>query len=252
MRKRILVRRCFFLFAFSLFCLTFSCTQDSYEKGEGEYSLMRGDFAEAHINSDKLITSITTDDGELLALKENKKAKWITTADTTYRCMLYYNKVKDASGKLQADVLSIGQVPCPGIHPLSEFDKELRTDPVKFESLWMSRTGKYLNMSLLLMTGSTDDTTAVQQLALVSDTLLRHPDNTMIRPTCLSTIPPRPMSAFLLTAFWQIPSVSPLIPTTVLSSRPCPSVDSITPYYIYIWGGGNVYSVFFTFNAKMA
>ena len=185
MRKRILVRRCFFLFAFSLFCLTFSCTQDSYEKGEGEYSLMRGDFAEAHINSDKLITSITTDDGELLALKENKKAKWITTADTTYRCMLYYNKVKDASGKLQADVLSIGQVPCPGIHPLSEFDKELRTDPVKFESLWMSRTGKYLNMSLLLMTGSTDDTTAVQQLALVSDTLLRHPDNTRTLHVCL-------------------------------------------------------------------
>ena len=179
------MKRIFYLFTFLLFYLIISCTQDSYEKGEGEYSLMRGDFAEAHINSDKLITSITTDDGELLPLKENKTAKWIMTADTTYRCMLYYNKVKDVSGKLQAGVLSIGQVPCPGIHPLSAFDKELRTDPVKFESLWMSRTGKYLNMSFLLMTGSTDDTTAVQQLALVSDTLLTHPDNTRTLHVCL-------------------------------------------------------------------
>ena len=50
------------------FSLLTSCTRDAYEKGEGAYSLMRGDFAEANVNSNCEITSITTDDGETLPL----------------------------------------------------------------------------------------------------------------------------------------------------------------------------------------
>lgn len=161
----------------SLLSVLHSCTQDSYEKGEGEYSLMRGDFAEAYVNTAKEMESIITDDGDRLPLKENKTAKWVTTSDTIYRCMLYYNKVQDESGNLQADVISIGQVPCPKIIPLSKFEKELKTDPVKFESMWLSRTGKYLNLSLQLMSGHTEDTTAVHQLSFVADTLMAHPDN---------------------------------------------------------------------------
>mgnify|MGYP002623435073 CR=1 FL=1 len=163
-----------FTLHFSLFT---SCTQDSYEKGEGEYSLMRGDFAEAHTNAAKEVDYITTDDGDILPLKERKTAKWVMTADTTYRCMLYYNKVNDGQGRQMADLISIGQVPCPRIIPLSEFDKDLKTDPVKFESIWMSRTGKYVNLSLQLMVGATDDTTAVHQLSFVTDTLMVHPDS---------------------------------------------------------------------------
>ena len=177
MRKRLLAKRIFYLFTFFLFYFFVSCTQDAYEKGEGDYSLMRGDFAEVQVNTDKEMTSITTDDGDFLPLKERKTAKWVTTADTTYRCLLYYNKVKNDKGQEQADVISVGQVPCPHIIPLPDFDKELKTDPVKFESLWLSRSGKYLNMSLLLMTGSTDDSTAVHQLSFVADTLLVHPDS---------------------------------------------------------------------------
>ena len=171
------MKRLFYLFTFLLFYLIISCTQDAYEKGEGEYSLMRGDFAEAYVNTAKEMESVTTDDGELLPLKVNKTAKWVTTADTTYRCMLYYNKVQDQSGQFLADAISIGQVPCPRIVPLPEFEKELKTDPVKFESMWLSRTGKYLNMSLHVMSGHTDDTTAVHQLSFVSDTLMTHADH---------------------------------------------------------------------------
>lgn len=167
------MKRILYLFTF-ISCFLFSCTQDAYEKGEGGYSLLRGDFGEAIVNNSKQIASISTDDGEHLPLKEPRSVKWVTTADTTYRCILYYNKVNDASGRPQAEVVSIGQVPCPGIHPLSKLERGLKTDPVKFESIWMSRTGKYLNMSLQLMTGSTDDTTAVQKLAIVSDTLMTH------------------------------------------------------------------------------
>lgn len=178
------MKKPFFLLLLALL-FTSSCTQDAYDKGEGEYSLMRGDFAEAMVNGDRQIVSITTDDGDRLPLKESQTAKWVTTADTTYRCMLYYNKVKGPDGAAVADVLSIGEVPCPGIHPLSEFEKELKTDPVKFESLWLSRSGKYLNMSLQVMTGYTDDTTAVHQLAFVTDTLITHPNSTRTLHVCL-------------------------------------------------------------------
>ena len=179
------MKRVFYLSSFLLFYFFISCTQDAYEKGEGEYSLMRGDFAEAYVNAAKEMESITTDDGDRLPLKEKKTAKWVTTADTTYRCMLYYNKMKDPSGRFQADAISIGQVPCPRIIPLSELEKELKTDPVKFESMWLSRTGKYLNLSLQLMSGHTDDTTAVHQLSFVSDTLMTHRDNTRTLHVCL-------------------------------------------------------------------
>ena len=153
-----------------------SCSKDAYEKGEGKYSLMRGDFAEAIVNSSKQVTGIITDDGDEFTLTVPYTAKWVTTADTTYRCMLYYNKMAD-----KAEVLSMGQVPCVGITPLSKFDHRLVTDPVKFESTWMSKSGRYLNLSLLLKTGVTDDSTAVQNLAIVSDTVITHPDNKRIR-----------------------------------------------------------------------
>ena len=170
-----------------------SCSKDAYEKGEGKYSLMRGDFAEAIVNSSKQVTGIITDDGDEFTLTVPYTAKWVTTADTTYRCMLYYNKMAD-----KAEVLSMGQVPCVGIAPLSKFDHRLVTDPVKFESTWMSKSGRYLNLSLLLKTGVTDDSTAVQNLAIVSDTVITHPDNKRIRhlilhhdqanvPECYST-----------------------------------------------------------------
>jgi hypothetical protein len=67
---------------------------------------MRGDFAEMHIDSDKKANAITTDDGDLLPLKELFSSQWISTADTTYRCILYYNKVKGTDGKMSAEIIS--------------------------------------------------------------------------------------------------------------------------------------------------
>ena len=164
-----------FLLPLSSF-LFISCSQDVYDKGEGQYSWLRGDFAEAVVNSDQLITKIVTDDGDEMPLTAPYTAKWVTKADTTYRCMLYYNKVEN-----QAEVLSMGQVPCAAIKSVQEFGKKVVTDPVTFESTWMSKTGRYLNLSILVKTGVTDDTTAAQSLAIVSDTLITHPDHKKIR-----------------------------------------------------------------------
>ena len=144
MNLRLTAKRCFYYSAITLFFTILSCTRDSYEKGEGKYSQMRGDFAEMHIGSDKKANAITTDDGDLLPLKELYSSQWISTADT--------------------------------VKPLKKFEGEVHTDPVKFESIWMSKTGKYLNLSLQLMIGQTDDTTAIHQLGLLSDTLIVNPN----------------------------------------------------------------------------
>ena len=154
-----------------------SCTTDSYEKGDGRYSLMQGDFVEAKVNAQCQIVSFSTDDGDEFDLSEPYTDKWIKTPDTLYRCMIYYNKVENK----KAELLSIGEVPCPRILTLAELKKDLRTDPVKFESMWLSKSGKYLNLYLQLKTGVTDDTTAIQQLAFISDTLIVNPDQTTIR-----------------------------------------------------------------------
>jgi hypothetical protein len=84
--------------------------------------------------------------------------------------------VKGTDGKMSAEIISAGQVPCVQVKPLKKFKGEVHTDPVKFESIWMSKTGKYLNLSLQLMIGQTDDTTAIHQLGLLSDTLIVNPN----------------------------------------------------------------------------
>ena len=46
--------------------------------------------------------------------------------------------------------------------------KTLRTDPVGFESLWMSKNGSYINLSLLLKSGKTEVDDALHALGIVS------------------------------------------------------------------------------------
>ena len=158
--------------------LLISCTQDGYDKGNGQYSYLRGDFVEAQVGRDQKIVSLTTDDGENLPLSQPYSAKWITRSDTVYRCMLYYNKVRDDKGQYVAEPISVGEVPCPTIIPLAELETAMKTDPVKFESAWMSKTGRYLNLSFSLMTGSKEDDKATHALRVVQDTIMTHPDGT--------------------------------------------------------------------------
>ena len=139
---------------------------------------MRADFVEAYANGQKEIYRITTDDGDQFAITKAFTTKWVTTADSTYRCILYYNKVRDEKGQYIFEPVSIGLVPCPKITPISELDKEMKTDPVKFESAWLSKTGKYLNLSLYLMTGTADDEDATQTLHVIQDTIMTNPDAT--------------------------------------------------------------------------
>jgi hypothetical protein len=167
------MKRPSFLFTISAVLATlFSCTQDAYEKGEGTYSLMQADFVEAHSNSSKQIDQALTDDGLMLSLQQPMTTAWTTTADTVYRAVLYYNKVED--GKVEA--VSCSRVSVAFITPKDSLTKDMKTDPLRMESVWLAKSRRYLNVGFYLKSGPTDDKEALHHLGIVADTTITHAD----------------------------------------------------------------------------
>lgn len=127
-----------------------ACQSDSYEIGQGPYSLMQADFVEAHTSALGLMDRVETDESHVYSLAQPQEVKWATTPDSLYRALLYYEKANDSVAR----TVSISQVPT--LHPKQLKPEEtLCTDPVKFESMWISANGKYLNLGLYLKNGST-------------------------------------------------------------------------------------------------
>jgi hypothetical protein len=56
--------------------------------------------------------------------------------------------------------------------------KALKTDPVRFESVWISPNRAYLNASIYLLMGSSDDDKAIHTLGCHIDTLRKNVDGT--------------------------------------------------------------------------
>lgn len=148
-----------------------SCERDAYDKGEGEYSLMTAEMVEAHVDGDKRVDRVETDDGLRLSVKNSFTTSWIHTADTTYRGLLYYNNI----GEDKAEAVSLIRVGV--LQPRDSIEGGLKTDPLYLESAWVGRNHKYLNLRLRLLTGSTDDENAIQTLGLLADTLLSTPSH---------------------------------------------------------------------------
>ena len=166
MMKRILP---FYLFTL----LLFSCVTDSYEKGQGQYSLMQADMGEVTIDAEKQAVAFTTDDGDSYMLTSPVTAQWIQTADTTYRAIIFYNKVE----KGQAE--SMGMSSVPTLIPQEHWRyKEQPQDPVGFESAWLAKNKKYLNLGLLFKSGYVDDTMGRHLISLAQDTILVNADQT--------------------------------------------------------------------------
>ena len=165
----------FYLFTFLPFCLSVSCTQDNYEKGEGEYSQMTADFVEAGVGNDKRINYVVTDEGDSLIAYPRFTAKSIETADTVYRAILYYNRVKNDKGQDAADAIGLSLVPTLIPYTIDDL-KQVMTDPVRLESIWLARNKRYVNVSIILKTGQPDTEDARQTIALLTDSVQTHHD----------------------------------------------------------------------------
>lgn len=159
---------------FFLWLLAFTaCERDAYNEGTGTYSLTRADFVEMYTDGSAAALYALTDEGDSLRLASSFTAVWMQRPDTLYRALYYYNKVADG----KATTVAVVRVPVLSIVPAWKL-KEEHTDPVKFESVWLSANRKYLNLGLYLKSGETADDAARQTIAVMRDTLLSNADGT--------------------------------------------------------------------------
>jgi len=163
-----------------LLLLLVSCESDSYDKGEGELSLATAEFVEAHANGNKQMDYVITDNDERLTVSPQPSVKWMTTPDSLYRALLYYNNV----GKGIIEPLSITQVPTLSIYP-DWMIQDIKTDPVTFESIWQSANGKYLNMAFYLKIGEVGKDAELHTISIIQDTIIQNADGTATSFMCL-------------------------------------------------------------------
>jgi len=145
--------------------LLVSCQTDTYEKGDGRYSYLRSDFVEAHTSKSETIDKAVTDDGDTLQMMPLMKASWAHTPDSVYRCLLYYNKAEG-----HAEPLTAQRVPVVTYRPVEQIDTVF-TDQLAFESAWISRSRKYLNIALSVKTGKDEKEDRVQHIGLICDSI---------------------------------------------------------------------------------
>lgn len=152
-----------------------ACTTDSYETGEGTYSRMVADFAELKSNDQKQGVSFVTDDGVSYALESAYTAWWILKEDSTYRTSIYYIPLAEGRARIK----SCSNIPTLRAKKASEM-KQQPQDPINVESCWLSKSGKYLNMALLMKNGRYDNgKEGVHQLTVVLDESHKNADNTI-------------------------------------------------------------------------
>ena len=150
-----------------------SCTTDSYNKGQGKYSLMQAELVDLTVNGDKQGTVFVTDDGDSYSLTPAVTASWIKTADTTYRAVLYFNVLTNNT----AEPVSVGTVPTLRAREHWKMTEQ-KEDPLGLESAWLGKNGKYLNLAVLLKTGQVDGEDGVHTIGLAQDTIIVNPDQT--------------------------------------------------------------------------
>ncbi len=162
------------IFPALLLALFTACSSDSYDTGTGTYSLTRADFGEIHSAAPKTADYIVTDDGDRLALTAPKSADWLAKGDTLYRGIIYYNLKEDG----RAEVVSMGAVPVLSAKPQEEFEEGVKTDPLKFESLWLSRSGRFVNIGFYMKVGVAEDPEAIHTIGLVDEGTVDNADGT--------------------------------------------------------------------------
>ncbi|MBQ7422140.1 MAG: NigD-like N-terminal domain-containing protein [Prevotella sp.] len=143
-----------------------ACTNDPYESGDGKYSYFRADFVEAQTGNSRQIVGALTDDGDQLAFNPPGSCRWATAPDSVYRALLYYNKVVGG----EPEYISLTSVSVLPFGRLKD-DEPMIDDPVGFESAWVSRNGKYLNMQLALKTGVEEGLDAKQVIGAVLESV---------------------------------------------------------------------------------
>lgn len=152
-----------------------ACTSESYDAGDGPNSYLTADLVLLHTSQDKSVRSALLDDGTTLQFSNPFVQDWLIRPDSVYRALLYYDKTVAASDAAASNPTATSIVRARSVRPVSvlrpveaEDMETLRTDPVGFESIWMSKNKSYINLSLLLKSGKAEADDALHALGIVS------------------------------------------------------------------------------------
>ena len=143
--------------------LLLACTTDAYDKGEGDYSLMTAEMADIIVGERCEALNAVTDEDEQLLFTRPFTTSWFVTPDSVYRTVLYYKKVENNT------VEAIGASNVSVLRP--HIIEDMKTDPVQFESAWLSTNRRYLNASIYLMLGDTSNELLKHVVGMNTDTL---------------------------------------------------------------------------------
>lgn len=153
-----------------------ACTSEAYDSGDGQNSYLTADLVLLRTSPDKSVRSALLDDNTELQFSNPFAQEWLARPDSVYRALLYYDKTEattDAAAgngtTAKTRVRARSVRPVSVLRPVEAEDMEtLRTDPVGFESLWMSKNKSYINLSLLLKSGKAEADDALHALCIVS------------------------------------------------------------------------------------
>ncbi len=144
------------------------CTTDAYEKGDGTYSGLQAELAEVSITASRSATGFVADNGQHYVFDTPVQVAWAKEVDSTYRAAVYFEDLGNGTAKC----LSVGRVPT--LRPVAHWKmKETADDPVGYESVWPSESGRYVNLALLLKSGY-DDSDKLHAVSLSQDTVICH------------------------------------------------------------------------------
>lgn len=102
-----------------------------------------------------------------LSVKICKELLLVLRSDSMYRALIYYNLVE---GTGEASPIAISTVPVLTFGLPSDTVK-IVTDPVTFESAWLSGSGKYLNLGVALKTGLAEGVDTRQVIGVVCESV---------------------------------------------------------------------------------
>lgn len=169
-----------------------ACENDAYDSGTGPLSLTRADFVEVYTGGDCAVDHVLTDDGCRLALSKRVTRTWLDKPDTLYRAVLYYNVAAETAagsmgsagvagsvgGMTAVEPVALSMVPVLYPQAADSFRDGVRTDPVKFESMWVGGNGRYVNIGFYLKNGRMGEESLTHTVGMVYRRTVTNADGT--------------------------------------------------------------------------
>lgn len=150
-----------------------ACDNSMNSSEDYQYQALTAELVDVPTGSDGTISHAITDDGNRLTFDTAGKVGWMQKSDTTYRALLYYNKVATS----MVTPLKVQEVLVLRPKTAEEAGESAeQRDPLEITSLWRGRNGKYANINIRVKSGAAiDGTIGTQRVGLVKDSIHTSP-----------------------------------------------------------------------------